>query len=162
MASNNNANVLRRFLELVKGNVADGLPNQISNVISPVLMINPRPEIQIAVKDASDTTSSTIFTTHATKRTFVIGATLTINKDVNNDGGSSKITCVPKGKSANTDIVKINYEPLTASSNLTSSITFDCTPIELEKGSLVRIVNATATASIDSGAIVFYYEEEEN
>lgn len=149
--------VIDKISEELKVQPSMQIPRELAKQIQLIYNINPERKIQIKVADASDSTFANIMTTHAKKRTFLIGVYLTVSKDVLNDSLFSSITVIPK-KGAQVTIISIRYEPLTAG-QFTESIMFPV-PIELEKSSGIGISNTTATASIDTGGRIFFYEED--
>lgn len=157
MTVNNNTAVSEKIRNGLKINQAtDEVPTQVAKTIVPVFEVNPDKEIQIALGNISDSTTPTaIHTSHATKRTFIVGGLLTYSKDANNLGTMSRMLLIPKGK-GNIDIIRMRHEPSTAGSSA-QSLTLPY-PIEIDKNSDIQIINGEATASVDLTGIVYYYE----
>lgn len=133
------------------------IPRELLKGIQLVYQVNPSHLIKIKQDILSDASSKTIFTTSNVKNTYVIGTVLSISKDVLSQSIVSRISSVPFGEpSLNLNIIR--YEPLTVGS-FTNSISHS-NPILLEKGSVVGIINSNATASIDTSAIIFFYETD--
>lgn len=136
------------------------IPRELAKHIQLVYVANPGVndrELQAIEGVTSDSLSSIIFTTHTTKRTFLTGINMTYAKDAVNDGNSSNVlaTLVRGNTSV---IIPMRYEPTTAGSDNTA-ILFPV-PLELAKGTQVLLNNNSATASIDAGAVVFFFETD--
>ena len=152
-----NQEVLRRISDEAKIMQLE-TPQKLSPIISPVIISNERPEIKIATGNASDTTAATILTTSSTKRTFIIGAQLSYSKDVNATSTNTSITLFPKGSPVR-NLLILRYEPLTAGQG---SISLSLSsPLELEKNTIIYLLNSTNVASIDSSTAIYYYELED-
>ncbi|GAI20643.1 unnamed protein product, partial [marine sediment metagenome] len=100
----------------------------------------------------------TIHTTSTTKNTFLVAIYLTLSKDVLNDGITSTIEATPFG-AGKLNVLEIRYEPLTASSFFESIVL--PIPIKLEKGSTIDFVNNQATSTINTTAIIYFYETKD-
>ena len=159
MATINNAQLIKNLIDTAKINIsAERVPSQLAEKIVPVLEVKPQPQIKLSALTLSDATTGTMFTTHATKRTFVIAAAISTTKDAISNAHFSGIGVNAFGKSALL-LVGIQFEPLTAQSNLSQVISLPF-PIELEKNTIVNVYNSSATASIDTQGVVYYYEED--
>jgi len=117
---------------------------------------NPIYQVRSKRNAANDSTSALIHSTSSTKRTFLVGASISCSKDAVSDSIKSTISCTLKG-SQSSSILTIVYEPTTATSNLSQNITFPI-PVELEKGTNINVTNSTNTASIDTEGFVYFYE----
>ncbi|MBA7684110.1 hypothetical protein ES703_92500 [subsurface metagenome] len=163
MVQINNPEIIKNLIKEAKISLEEvgKVPNQLAEKIIAVLNINVAPEKLIQVKNinAIDSALQIIHTTHATKTTYIIGATISISKDVVNDGVQSGINATPFGRAA-VSLVSIRYEPITAMSDITLFTPF-IFPIKLAKSSNITLINGTATASIDSTATIFFYEVDE-
>ena len=157
MAKIQNSDVIT---EMIKGLFLDPareqVPSEIADKILAVYQVNPQRLIQVANLDISDGTAGTLITTASDKDTYLIGATISVSKDVVNNGIFSAIDCVPIGNPRR-QVLIVNYEPVTASSNLNAQIAFPL-PIKLTRGSSVRILNGSGTASIDTAGTIMFYE----
>ena len=133
------------------------IPRGISKEIQLSYNVNPRKRIQVSRVSGADASSVAIFTTSTTKKTFLIGVSLSVSKDVVNDGKVSSITATPLEGSSET-ILEIRYEPITAG-QFTETIMFQHA-IELKKATAVGFINGSALASIDAAGIAYFYETD--
>lgn len=136
----------------------DKVPNELLSTIQPVLSVEPEVEIKFIDGDCSDNTSTTIMTTSSTKKTYLVGACLSVAKDNISTSKFSHLTSYPKGKGSSS-FLKIRYEPTTAG-QFTQTIVFP-EPVLLEKDTPIAIINQAAVASIDATGIIYYYEVED-
>lgn len=159
MAQIDAAEIITALIEGLKLNPArESIPSEIADKILPVFSIKPARKIKIAQASDSDDTTTAIHTTHATKRTFFIGAHLSIAKDVVSNSLSTRIIISPLEDVAGREFMKILYQPVTAG-QFSQVITLPI-PIELKKNSAVNFINTSGTASIDVTASIFFYEVE--
>ena len=158
----NNAELIKNLINKAKINInIDNVPSELAEKIIPVLEVStPAQLIQIEAGTASDATFATIYTTSSNKNTYLVGAELTTSKDALATSIVSSISIVPFGK-AGVSILTTRYEPTTAG-HIHREIFFGNHPIKLAKNSEIRITNSTAIASIDSGGIAYFYEEDDN
>ena len=131
------------------------IPRGLAKQIELSYNVNPEREIEFVNSSIADGTAVTIKTTSTTKDTFIIGATMTISKDVVNSSIFTGINATAFGKNERL-LFTIRYEPLTAGS-VTESIFFPI-PIKLAPGTIIQMTNTNGTASIDSTATIFIYE----
>lgn len=150
--------VIDKISDELKVQPALEIPRKLADNIQLSYDVSPPKHIQTTQGSSSDTTSVNIVTVSTTKRTFVVGISLSIAKDIVNDGIFTNIAMVPKGQSVAQTVFRIRYEPITVG-QFTESILFPL-PIELEKGSSITIVNGSGTASIDSTGIIYFYETD--
>lgn len=160
MATINNTQLLKGLIEKAKIQLsADQVPTQLAEKIVPVIVAEPEKNIFIADLLVSDSAiKTTIHTCHATKRTFIVGCSLSVSKDAINNSLNTSILASTKGQSEN-QILIMRYEPTTAGSNMYQEKTF-VYPIELEKGSNISMSSSQGTASIDTHATLYLYEVE--
>ena len=150
--------VIQNIIEKLRLSTAvDNVPLDVAKEIVATIDAEPLPQIQIAEASISDATGGTILTASTTKRTFVTGLNLSVAKDVVSTSLFSSIRVIHKGGAVQETLI-IRYEPVTAN-EFTRTIVFD-KPIRLEEGSIVTVANSTAIASIDTTAVVYFYEEE--
>lgn len=150
--------MLKHIVDLAKINIAtESPPRELGKTVVPVMEVKPMPMIQIVRTATADATSANMMTTSTTKKTYLVGAGISVSKDAVNNGTNTRIDAVPEGR-ASVGVVEIRYEPITALSNLRGDAFFP--PMLLEKGSTISIVNSSATASVDISGIVYYYEED--
>ena len=149
--------IIDKIFKELKIQPALTLPRRIGDRINLVYVVNPEtPNIQVALGNASDSSASvTIFTTHATKPTFLTGLTVTIAKSSLATATSTDVRFTPIGKAQATGL-RVRYEPSTAG-QFTETLSLN-NPIELEPGTTVNFQNDTAIASIDVSATAFFYE----
>lgn len=133
------------------------IPRELAKAIQLVYNVNPVRDVKLANATAIDSDSVTIHTTHATKRTFIIGYTLSVTKDVVNDSIESHLDMNPISQGV-TGFAFINYEPTTAGSFVISGEFHE--PIELKKGTNIRVRNGAATASIDAAGSIYFFETD--
>ena len=133
------------------------VPRKLSENIQLEYNVNPERDIQSNTGTLSDGTALTLFTTSLVKDTFLVGATLSVAKDIVSDSIVSQIKFTPFGAAANAAGLAMRYEPITVGSNLNVALNLPM-PIKLARGSIVSVANSTATASIDTVAAVYFYE----
>jgi len=157
MTANNNTDVSRKIRDGLKINQAtDEVPTKVANSIVPVFVSNPDRQIMVGTGSvATDSTSATIMTTSSIKDTYLIGAMISVSKDVVSDSTNSSLIFTPYGLGA-TSGLHIRYEPLTAGEHQ-QVVNFNI-PIKLTRNTTITVTNSTATASIDTAGRVFYFE----
>ncbi len=159
MVDHQSKEVVDKMSEELKIQPALLLPKKIVDSIQPVYVVNPVPghsaTAQIKSATISDLTLGVIHTTHIKKETFLVGAILSISKDVVSNSLFASIKITPIG-STSLPVIRIRFEPITAGEH-TQTINFPV-PIKLERGTTIEIENQSATASIDISASVNFYE----
>ncbi len=161
MATINNSEIMKRIAEDAKIEQAyDKLPTQLAEKVVPVLISNPKYNLKVASGTVSDSTDGTILTCSSSKKTYFVAGYVNISKDVANDAIYTWLRCTPKGQAANQVCLNIRYEPTVATSNISGAFVPPI-PILLEKGTTINLSNSSATASIDAGCSVVYFEVEE-
>lgn len=148
--------VIDKISEDLKIQPALQIPRAIGDKIQLVYGVNPERLVQAISDVASDSTAGTILTTHATKDTFLVGIDLSVSKDIVSDSIFTDVRGFPFGLTTAVNLISLRYEPLTAGAHH-KNIAFT-KPILLARNTTLRIVNNTATASIDASATVFLYE----
>lgn len=133
------------------------IPREIADKIQLVYNVNPERIVKVTKGAVSDGTASTIFTTSLVKETFMIGCSLTVAKDVVNDSLFSDVNARPFEQAGDT-MLRIRYEPVTAG-QFTESIFFPIA-IKLRRGSVVTVNNESGLASIDTTALIYFYETD--
>lgn len=139
----------------LKSQPALDLPKKLDDKINLSFNVNPDREIKVKTGTATDATATTVHTTHSTKETYLIGATMTITKDVNSTSVQTNLAVVPFGSVSTIFLIR-RYEPTTAGS-FEHGVSLKY-PLKLAKGSAITINNSTAIASIDASATIYYYE----
>ncbi len=151
--------IIDKISDELKVQPAMSIPRELMDKIQLVYGVNPVKNIKVAGNTLSNGTSATIFTTSTTKRTFLVGASISVSKDVVSNSLLTRILAQPIGL-APTSFLILRTEPVTVAQGLVTNISFPIDGIELEKGSDVNLTNSSGTASIDSSAIVFFYETD--
>ena len=105
--------VIDKISEDLKVQPAQKIPRKLSKDIQLSYDCNPLPEMQFKNLVISDSTSGIIHTTHATKRTFLVGIHLSVSKDANSTSNKSTVIGYGKGKAVST-LISIRTEPTTA------------------------------------------------
>jgi hypothetical protein len=163
MVQINNPDVIKNLIKAAKIQLEEvgKVPNQLAEKIIAVLNINTAPEKLVKFKSVtiSDSTSLLIHTTHATRDTYLVGFQLSVSKDAVSDSTYTTINIIPFGE-VSTSLIRFNYEPITAG-EFNEFKTFEF-PIKLEKNTHIFVVNHTATASIDTAALIMFYEVEDD
>jgi len=137
------------------------VPREIGKNIQLTYNVNPTQyTVKTATVTLSDGTVGNMFTTHATKRTFLIGGQISISKDVVATSVASTLRGFLIGDTVIKNLMTMRYEPVTVGSNLNLTKNWIDMPIELEKGTLMSATNSTAIASIDTTMTVFFYETD--
>lgn len=149
--------VIDKISEELKIQPSMKIPRELMDKIQLVYGINAERKIDIRTATLSDSTSTTILTASSTKRTFMVGATMSVSKSVLSTSINSTININPRASNGATrNLLVLRYEPVTAGEhaifvNLTN-------PIELDKGSGVTLNNSNGTASIDTSGVIYFFE----
>ena len=157
----NNSEIIKNIIDDAKINVqVEKVPTQLAEKVVPVLIVKSAPEraMQIKSNNAFDSTSATIHTCSTTRDTYLCAVHMTISKDASSTGEYSNIAITPFGQPA-VSVILMRYRTLIAG-EFQDSFNFSTQPIKLEKGSLIQVKNAGATASIDTSGTIFFYEVE--
>jgi len=149
--------VIDKISDELKLQPAMKIPRELMDKIQLVYGINPEREIQVDSTIRATTGSGNILTTSATKKTFLVGATMGYMHDATADSTDNQFLIIPKGKAAQ---ALLRLSKLTTTADARSiSISFD-KPIELEPGTVVSIQQAfTVGAGTISGTVIFYETE---
>lgn len=159
MATINNSSIIKDVIDKAKIETAfENPPTQLAEKIVPVLAVESEKIIKISTATVSDAASGGIFTTSATRRTFIIGCGLSVTKDVNSTSVHSRIVGTFRNATASGTLLELRYEPTTAG-QIAQYLSFT-KPIETAKNVSIFITNSTAVASIDTTGVVYYYEED--
>jgi len=150
--------VIDKIADELKIQPSMNVPREVENKINLSYNVNPPRTTIIKSGNAFDSTGGTIFATSTQKRTFLLGVSLAISKDIVSDSIFTRVLVDLAETNANEAIFYVRYEPLTAG-QLNESIIFPY-PIELKKGSNVTLGNSTATSSIDVNATFYLYETD--
>jgi len=148
--------VIDKISEDLKTQPAFNIPRELAKQIQLVYDINPSRTLKCVNAVVADNTAGTIHTADSKKRTFVVAVNMSVNKSALNDSTFSAVDLIDI-TGARRQILNMAYEPTTAASHLFAETSLNF-PIEVEKGSTIRIINGTGTASIDARASIFFYE----
>lgn len=151
----NNREVLKRIERegFIQAGI-DKVPDQLGATIAPVLVCNPKPIAVIKGGTCTNATTTTVHTCNSNRKTFITAASLTLIKDATATSTRSRIMVVIDGVSV--PLLQIPGITLTAQTEALS-ITFP-TPIEVDKGSVITIVNSANTANVLADGTISYYE----
>lgn len=148
--------------ELVRGagiqTSRDRVPNQIADKVVPVMEVNPKLlkyVKNVATATATDSSTQTIMTTSSINETYITGVILTVSKDASSNSISSRIITTVNGVN-NSPLAYIRYEPTTAGQF--NQIHSYNPPILVDKNATISVTNSSATASIDTTGVIYYYE----
>jgi len=133
------------------------IPRVLGKDIQLVYDVNPPHQVRIVEGFIADATTGSIFTTNATRRTFMIGAQLSVSKSVLSPATSVNMAAFTRG-APNRAVLTIRFEPVTAGQEH-NSVNFS-QPIELEPGTSISLNASSATASIDLAGLVYFYETD--
>lgn len=148
---------IRNSAKVMPG-TSDALPTTLSRVIIPTLEVNPKIVKNAKAKStaSSNSTSATIITTPTNQDFYLIGASLSVIKDVVSTSNQSKITYYQDGLL--TTLIAISSITLTVQSE-----TISCNlnhPIKVDRGSVIAVVNSSATAEVRSDGTIYYFLDE--
>jgi len=149
--------VIDKISEELKVQPAMSIPRELMDKIQLVYGVNPDRLVRMIGGSLVDGTTTTLHTTHATKRTFLLSCFMTVAKDVVSDSIFSTIAVVPFG-SGGVNALRIRYQPVTAG-QFTEGINYSL-PIELEKGTDIDFLHNAGTASIDGSALITFFETD--
>lgn len=159
MVTINSQELKRAFSDSTKSQLVEQ-PNQIDNrIVIPTIDITPRNHAVVnLVKhgNASNATSSTVFTTDTKKETYVTAAVLSVTKDATATSTVTTIQVIPESTNVAANLLHITGLTLTAQSDC-MSLSFN-PPIKLAKGSNVTITNSTNVANVNARATIVGYE----
>lgn len=148
--------VIDKISEELKIQPAMQIPRELAKNIQLVYNVNPEHIVQVAGANAIDETSATIINTHAVKKTFLIGFSLSVAKSVLATSLFSTISAVLRNSSSSAELIRLRYEPTTAGQH-SVNYTF-LIPVELSKSTAITVTNSTAIASIDTVGNIYFYE----
>lgn len=133
----------------------ESVPSELAEKILPVYQVNPDIREKTKTRFSSTTATQTglaLFTSDATKKTYLTGASLNNMSNATADNTSIQLLCTVDG--ANTTILSLNKLSLTAQSKVVSA-SFN-PPLRIDKNTAVRFANAfTVGASSTSVSVQF-------
>lgn len=159
MAEIHNSDTIKRILDDAKIQTShDEVPKQLASKVVPVLIANPKREINIFGEGtANNAASAAIYTTPTNKDFYLTSATISLIKDVTATSLASWISFTAKGVARR--ILIITGLSLTVQDRM-ATITFP-NPILLDRGTGVAVNNNTAIAEISVvGGITGYTVED--
>jgi len=160
MATIYNSDLTSEIIKAIKAATArDSMPYQIAEKVVPVIEVNPsqnRVANIVRVNVAVNATTATIYTTPTTKDFYLTGASLSLIKDATATSTRSYISIVIDG--LNTGILDITGITLTPQ-NQTITISFP-TPIKIDRGTNINIVNTTNVANVNARGDIIGYTVE--
>lgn len=145
MAIVRRTSVLRKMQDLSgMQTAAESLPNQLANIINPVLHLNPSVTTLVRHSGSTTTGNVTVYGTPLDKDFFLTFITLSITKDVLCDNNAVNVQSVIDGGAR--VLLTINTQTLTAGSQ-TATISFPY-PIKLDRNAGITLVGAFAAGSM--------------
>jgi len=153
-----NSEVLQEVIKRGKLLSASGVPNQLNDKIQASMEINPQ-IIKNADSSFADVTNSTSgnIAIPTDRDVYIIGATLSVIKDVTATSTKSEITY--KSENGQTkSILGISGITLTPQSN---SISISLShPIKIQFGTTPTIANSSATGNIKTCGSLFFFTDD--
>jgi len=160
MATIHNTDTIKRILDDAKIQTSrDDVPKQLSKVVVPVLVSNPKGEINKVIENEKIATGSLVVgTTSTTKRTYCWGYQYSFVKDGTCDCATDTTSLnLPVEGLGTTSIARL---PVLTTTAQQTSITHNFKkPIKLEKGANISEVFPAYTAGLASRGVVIYCEE---
>jgi hypothetical protein len=137
----------------------DFIPNQIADKVVPVMEVNPRllkfGKI-LANAEATNATTTTLYSVPTNKDTFITGLQYAYIKDATSTSTFGAIDYYQDG--AVFRLVDIPLLTLTAGTGI-FSIIFPH-PIKPDKGSIIYLKHSTNVANMTSGCVLFGYQND--
>ena len=162
MVISQNPEIGQIFRDEAKTTLSEGFPQNISSSIQPVLDLTPYFHKGIKIQSGASSTSAssgTIFTTSATKKTYIVGYQYHARKDATCDTASATagIRATIDGKS---QFFYIWYQAPLVLQELQSELMFD-RPVLVDKNVAIQFAQSTFTVgTFLRSAVIYYYEEE--
>jgi len=139
----------------------DVVPNQLAEKVVPVMEVNPKLLRRCNILRTGTRTTTglgTIYTTSATKDTYLVAATLSMTSSALADNVIGYLTVVCEGQ-AETRLLIIEKETLTAGSQVTNlSLSI---PIKLARNSSTRYASTFTAGAVSISATLLMYEAED-
>lgn len=150
----NNTAISKATIDIfkLKGEAVD---TNVVDTIQPVITI-PYFEVKCVGFSALNSTGSTIFTTSSVKDTYIIGATMSVCKDVTSTSTLSAIYFPQNG--VNQPLLFLATLTLTAQNDTISTDLLY--PVKVDKSAAVTYSNTTNVANCKLAGIVYYIEVE--
>jgi len=165
MTNINNAQAMKELVSAANLQLGyDEVPNKLASSIVPVININPKDYRRVNLHKAaaaSNTTSTTIYTTPTDRDVFLTFAALSVIKDAANTSAASFINIgIEGGGAVGVPILKIAGIASTAQSG-SQTITLN-PPIKLLRGYAIAVGNGAGDGNIRADAIIGGYIVENN
>lgn len=162
MATLQNTNAIKELRTSTGLNLVTGYPTQIANTIQPVVNINPNNYRLIETTKSSAVTATganTIFTTSATRDTYLVGYVFACTKNALCDVASGTIILSAFVSGGNSiSISRLPVLTLTAQ-DTTITHTFN-NPIKIDRNTPVQMSGTYAAGSMVRMAVLYVYELE--
>jgi hypothetical protein len=148
MATIYNSSLTKELTDVAKIQVSrDSVPNQLAEKVVPVIDVNPKHARILNIVRATtmtNGTTTTMFTTDASRETYISSCSLAFIKDATSTATNIALTCIIDGVTQT--LIRLPGITLTASSDsLAMSFPF---PIKVDKGSAITITSDTNVANI--------------
>jgi len=152
-----NKDVLDRIVnELGLQSAFEKLPVDLVATIQPVLIANPKRNVNtIRGTNKATTGTTTLFTTPADRDFFLTSASLNNQSDVSADNTGISLSVIPEGKAAD-EILRFDKITLTVFQD-SIALVFN-PPIKLERGSAISFGSTFAAGASITGATITGYD----
>ena len=133
----------------------DNISSEVSPIIQPTIEIKRHCNICKAIA-ATNNTSATIYTTPTDKDFYLVGASLSVIKDVTGVSNNSKINIIVDGIS----VAILSISSITLTPQYDSMTNSWSNPIKCDRGTVITVTNSSATANCRSDATIQGYTVE--
>lgn len=160
MSQINNQTLLKELRDEAKILNIEPVPQQLAEKIVPVIITKQPKKLVSAYVTGTNSVQTTILTTSSIKRTFVVSAALSMEKDVTATSSISWIQAFEGGDYYTQSVAvwcPIQGITLTASKGQ-QSMFFGNDGIELKKGSIVSVNHSAAVGNVAGSGCIVYYE----
>lgn len=158
-----NSSLIKAIRSAFGLSISEGFPQTVNNGVQAVCNVNPKDYLEPVIISTSRTTTgaSTLFTTSATKDTYINSVSISLTKDATNDAaiGVSAVTATPFGQVSAQNILALSMLTLTAQDKQLS-ISF-VRPIRLARNTAVALNGTTYTVGLMTRTVVVAYTEVE-
>jgi len=146
--------VIDKISEDLKVQPSLQIPRELQKQIQLSYNVNPQRLIQSRSAVAANATTTTIHTTSLVKDTFIVGGCLSVSQSALATSVQSTLTVTDfMGLASN--VLVIATTTLIAENGQVAN-KFE--PILLERGSTIRVTNATAIGTVRAAACAYFYE----
>lgn len=157
MAKHYNPSIVERSNQIFNTKTGDHVSSEVAPVISPVVEL--RYNQRVANGQATNATSGNIFTTSATKDTYITCMSITVKKDATSDSTFTDIIAVDE-KGSTRSLISLATLTLSAVQGLQTTQNLPWPGMKLARNTAITLRNGTATANIESFGQVYFYEVE--